>query len=78
MKTCVYCGQPAGTGRRELRPYGPNGTHVCIECVLNDPKKNDVARQRYAKMLNSADKVTGKALLTVDGPLPYIGTLKKI
>jgi len=36
-RTCIYCGKPGGKGPRELRPYGPNGSDVCAECVFHGP-----------------------------------------
>lgn len=29
---CEDCGE-----LKELRPYGPNGTKVCVTCALKDP-----------------------------------------
>lgn len=31
--TCELCGQ-----YRELRPYGPKGERVCLECAKKDPE----------------------------------------
>lgn len=52
LRTCYHCGLPGGTGKRELRPYGPGGVDVCAECVLGDkahPERENVAKQEPAK-----------------------------
>jgi hypothetical protein len=75
FRFCLYCGKKDGKGPRELRPYGPNGADVCAECVMHNTDRNDAARLQFQKMLNDADKTTGKALLTEEGPVPYIGNI---
>ncbi len=53
-RTCIHCGQPGGTGKRELRPYGPNGADVCAGCVLGNPEREQVARKRLDLSLAAA------------------------
>lgn len=40
---CEMCGLV-----RELRPYGPNGENVCIECMMKNEK---AAEKVFAKIL---------------------------
>lgn len=49
-RKCIHCNQPGGTGPRELRPYGPNGTDVCAECVLG-PKAPEARKKLASKAL---------------------------
>ena len=53
MRKCIHCGQPGGTGKRELRPYGPNGTDVCAGCVFGGPpeRKREAERQLGARLM---------------------------
>lgn len=47
---CYKCKQPGGGGKRELRPYGPNGADVCAGCVFgNDESGPDQALLEQAK-----------------------------
>jgi hypothetical protein len=74
-RKCYYCGNINGTGSHELRPYGPNGSYVCYKCITSCPEKEEAAKKEFGKQLDMADSVSGKAVLTVDGPISYIGKL---
>lgn len=55
-RTCMYCDQPGGVGKRELRPYGPGGKDVCAGCVFDGPPEREVmARGELAKRLLTSD-----------------------
>jgi len=71
-KRCYYCNRPDGKGPRELRPYGPGGAYVCAECIMGDLEKDNAAAKQFAEMLDKADGKTGSAVLTPEGPIPYI------
>lgn len=52
VRACYYCGLPGGTGKRELRPYGPAGSDVCAECVLGSgapPEREKAAREELGR-----------------------------
>jgi hypothetical protein len=55
-RTCMHCGQPGGTGKRELRPYGPGGRDVCAGCTFDGPPER----------LKTAEKELGKQLLPAE------------
>lgn len=35
-RSCYQCKRPGGVGKRELRPYGPNGSDICAGCVFGE------------------------------------------
>lgn len=43
---CEDCGK-----QDELRPYGPNNTNVCFECMMKD---EEGAKRRFMEMMNGA------------------------
>ena len=46
---CELCGKIA-----ELRPYGPNGERICIECG----KKNmETTEKKFRELLNKSDQI---------------------
>lgn len=59
-RICHYCKQPGEEkGPRELRPYGPNGTDVCAECVLGPnagPRANTAAKRGAKSKRRDASK----------------------
>lgn len=62
-RKCYSCGEPGGKGKRELRPYGPNGADVCAGCVFGEKGgKPDPTK------LAEAEKQLGKQMLA-PGPL---------
>jgi len=65
--SCHYCGTD-----RELRPYGPDGAHVCNPCVRADPAREAEAKRRFLQALDRAQRHTGAAQLTPAGPVPYL------
>lgn len=69
---CHKCNQLNGPKERELRPYGPNGQPICFECATATPEADAAAKEVFGRLLDSADSKTGKALLTKEGPIPYI------
>ncbi len=64
VKRCTRC-----VKERDTRPYGPEGSEICFECKDKDPE----APTRFIKKLDKAMRRTGKAQLTKEGPIPYIG-----
>lgn len=72
--TCYYCGVENGSGPNELRPYGPNGSYVCANCILGDgpkcKKREKLARENYQKLLRDALKKSKVVVLTPNGPKP--------
>lgn len=66
--TCCCCGR----ADVELRPYGPGGAWVCFACAMaTSDRREETARQFNAK-LDAAEKATGVATLTPQGPVPMI------
>lgn len=50
---CEMCGRTD-----ELRPYGPEGEHVCFDCAMKD---RAAAERQLAKLLDGASVVTAPA-----------------
>ena len=71
--TCYIC----GSSERELRPYGEDGKDICFPCMTESPERRQTAREQLGKRLDSADKKTGAAMLTPEGPVPYIGKVPR-
>lgn len=51
---CELCGRVA-----ELRPYGPNGKLICVDCGNKDPVNT------HARMVESLEKMLSKAIYVV-------------
>ena len=61
--------------RSELRPYGPGGSLICIDCVYATPEALEAAKRSYIAQLEAAAAISpvGAAILHADGgPEPYI------
>lgn len=56
-RKCGVCGQPGGPGKRELRPYGRNGTDICAGCVFGNAEREAVAQERMALQFAMAGRV---------------------
>lgn len=69
MRACFNCGELAGTGKRELRPYGPHGQDICFECMMSSPTLQEAARVRFANRLAECGDV---AVLDGGAPRPAI------
>lgn len=55
-RKCIYCNQPGGVGKRELRPYGPGGSDVCAGCVFDGPPERKIeAEKQFAARLMCPD-----------------------
>ena len=50
MKRCYYCGKEFL--EEDVRPYGPNGAHVCFECGTS-PEHNDESERAFKKRLDA-------------------------
>lgn len=74
---CYKCDQLNGPKERELRPYGPGGQPICYECASATPETDAAAMAEFGRQLDAADKTTGVALLTKEGPISYIGPVPK-
>lgn len=59
---CSECGF-----NRDTRPYGKDGAQICFSCGM-DNKERTKAQYRH-------QMPAGNALLTRQGPIPYIGPL---
>lgn len=74
-RTCYKCHQPEGIGKRELRPYGPEGADVCAGCVFgtdgNGPNIDllNEARYQLSKRLMGSEPLLLDATEQV-GPRP--------
>ncbi len=62
-RQCIHCGEPNGSGARELRPYGPGGSDVCAGCVIDSPARLGVAEKQFAKIVG----VKGDVVLDANG-----------
>ncbi len=68
MKTkCCVCGC-----EDECRPYTDDGSPICFSCAMS-PEREAATEQALRRLLGEADHVTGAAMLTEDGPIPYVG-----
>jgi hypothetical protein len=68
-RSCYIC----GTSERELRPYGKDGQDICFSCMTSTPELEQEAQKQFGKLLDAAGKKTDAAMLTPEGPVPYIG-----
>lgn len=57
---CSECGKT-----NELRPYGKDGAMICYDCGMLNREQTDY---EFDKLMPK-----GNALLTSNGPIPYIG-----
>ena len=80
MNYCCHCKRSEdyslgedGKYKVELRPYGPNGSFICFDCMISNTDLEKIARDNYTKRLDRADARTGASLLASEGPIPYIG-----
>lgn len=62
---CIYC-----DATEEIRPYGPNGSWVCIGCVTSDP---EIEREAEKNFLAAMDSAGGVSVINGDkyGVRPY-------
>lgn len=47
---CCYCHRPG-----ELRPYGPNGAPVCLDCAVATPARTAACAAEYLRQLQAAE-----------------------
>jgi hypothetical protein len=55
----------------ELRPYGTSGGLICFDCAT-DPTRIEATRANLGRILDNAQRITKAALLTPDGPVPFL------
>lgn len=67
-RVCAVCKSPEGSGERELRPYGKDGSLICYRCAQKSPKSRALARRAIGKKLDAE----GPLILTRDGPKPLV------
>lgn len=71
MKTkCPCCGR-----EDECRPYTDDGSPICFSCAMGSSEREATAELAFMRLLGEAHRVTGAAMLTEDGPIPYVGPL---
>jgi hypothetical protein len=68
-RACHYC----NTTERELRPYGPGGSWVCLPCVESDPERDAAAQGRFGALLDANAQIGGGVVQigSEDGPQPF-------
>lgn len=80
--TCHRCHRPHGKGKRETRPYGPDGAPLCAGCMFGedgatpDPDVQAEAKRQFADRLAAAERASadGRAIIADDmpaGPMPH-------
>ena len=65
-KNCGECG-----AKKELRPYGEDGTHICFDCAMK-PENKQRTEQTFGSKLLTARKPTGWVKLTEEGPVTMV------
>lgn len=72
MRHCYKCGKLAGHGKRELRPYGPNGKDVCAGCMFGEGGRepDPAVREEAERQIMRRFMEPGPHILTPDGPVP--------
>lgn len=68
MKTCCVCGGSNGTGKAELRPYGPGGADICHGCAFAGPEMRKSTEKQFKALLDGAG--ANPVLGDEDGPQP--------
>lgn len=69
MSDCHYCGPTD----REMRPYGPGGSTVCLPCVKSAPERELAAMRVYQTLLEAAEAMSETGAVSVGseaGPQP--------
>jgi hypothetical protein len=69
MGHCYYCGPTD----RDLRPYGPGGSTVCLPCATATPDREAATAAAYRTLLEAADVMSPDGLIVVgqaSGPQP--------
>jgi len=74
MSGCHYC----GTTERDLRPYGPGGSNVCLPCVEADPAREEAAMNAFAAMLDAAEATGGGPPVLTDHGVEPITALEDL
>jgi hypothetical protein len=72
-RRCYKCKQPGGKGKRELRPYGPNGSDVCAGCVFGTDEKGP-----NEKLIEEARKQLGKQMAMVGDEIAVIDPTEQV
>lgn len=77
-RRCYYCNKeedlnkgPDGKIIRDLKPFGPNNSLVCFDCGTSKEHNANTATN-YINKFYVMSKITDAAMLTDDGPIPYI------
>lgn len=68
---CYYCGTDVDT-----RPYGPQGSRVCLPCVSDPthPDRETAARAAFSALLGAAMAISPSGFVDIgglDGPEPF-------
>lgn len=74
---CYLCHRPPGKGKRETRPYGPNGAPLCAGCMFGegdrppDPEIQQEAARQFGAAIEAAeaDSADGRTSM-IDGSGP--------
>lgn len=71
MSQCHYGPHP---DQRELRPYGPGGAPICLDCMIQSPQREADAKAVFLALNEAARAIspTGQAVLGPSGPQPVI------
>lgn len=48
MSECQYCGTT-----EEIRPYGPNASYLCWDCMMADPQRQLTAMQQCEEQIRA-------------------------
>lgn len=67
-RVCAKCNRPSGSGRAEVRPYGPGGSLICFDCMMNGNEEE--CRREYERQ---SDLAGPNIVLTPDGPKRHPG-----
>lgn len=58
----------------ELRPYGPGGADICVECAFATPEAKERTKAAFGALLDATEAVSdGPVMLGADtnGPVPF-------
>lgn len=68
---CYLCHRPPGKGKRECRPYGPDGALLCAGCMFGedgvapDPAVQDEASRQFGALIDDASIAAGAGGIVV-------------
>ena len=80
-RVCCVCGRATdktlnerGKFTVELRPYGPGGADICVECAFATPEQAEQTKRAFGALLGANEAVSpvGVAMIGQDsGPVPF-------